>query len=250
MTTEVPMRLLRHTTMLLAALILSTAFSAGVEVRTETVVVGKPAAEAKATRLIIVSGQSNAGHIRLKPTLFKPFLEAFPDDELIFVKCAPGGRSIKMWYKDWVTLSGMPQDGIGSIYDVLMTEVRSATKGKKIASASLIWMQGETDALERRGAQAGIYQDCLSGLIAQFRADLEQPNMTAVIGRINVAHVGEAAWDTVRKAQVDVAEADANADWINTDDLEQNGLHFGGRSYRTMAQRFAEKTIALIRKED
>jgi hypothetical protein len=75
--------------------------------------------------------------------------------------------------------------------------------------------------------------------------------MTVVIGRLNPSRNGMAAWDKIRKIQVEVAAEDPLAWWVDTDDLprssEYGGIHFTQQGYTKLANRFAETAIALIR---
>lgn len=212
-----------------------------------TIVAGKPAAEAKATRLFILSGQSNMGGIDENVSLIPTIAAAFPEDELIFVKRSNSGQPILKWYKGWDTRGDdEAKKGIGQIYTLLMQDVHAAIAEKTLDSVSLIWMQGESDGKQSKGGRSDSYAEALRGLIQQFRDDLKRPDMTVVIGRINAYMAGDAHWDEVRAAQVAVAEADPLADWVDLDDLK-GGLHYKPESYVELGKRFAEKTIALLR---
>ena len=65
-------------------------------------------------------------------------------------------------------------------------------------------------------------------------------------------------WKMVRDAQVKVAEDEPSGAWVDTDDLNnkkdkdgnpRNGLHYTGAGYQMLGQRFAEKSIELIKKQ-
>jgi hypothetical protein len=209
---------------------------------------GAAHAEGK-VRLFILSGQSNM--VRLDPEVsFVPALKkAFPGDDLVVVKSAQGGQPIRRWYKGWKAPAGVkikPGKGeIGDLYDVLMTKVKAATKGKTPDSVVFVWMQGESDA--KRGT-AEVYEESMRGLIKQLRDDLKRPDMVVVIGRLHEFKKGEAGWDTVRTAQEKVAGQDPGAAWVDLDNLDggKNAVHHTLKGYEEMGRRFAAKAIELL----
>ena len=103
-------------------------------------------------------------------------------------------------------------------------------------------MQGESDATDRL---APAYRDKLTMLIGDLRADLDFPDMNVVISRLNLKRY--AAWNTVRAAQMAVAESEPNAMWIDTDDLMciTGGIHFTQASYELLGARFAQAAALL-----
>ncbi len=206
----------------------------------------------KKVRLFILSGQSNM--VGLNPNVsFTPTVKkAFPDDEVIVIKDAQGGQPIRRWFKNW-----KPPEGIdfkdkkknGTLYDRLMQKVRKTIDGKKVDTVSFVWMQGERDAKTKLSA---VYEESLRGLVQQLRKDLKRPDITVVIGRLSDHLDGNKHWDKVRAAQVKVAETDPLADWVDTDDLNgpKDGLHYNKEGYAELGERFADKTIALLRKKN
>jgi len=199
--------------------------------------------------LFILSGQSNM--LRLNPaTSFTPAVEsAFGTDHVIVVKDAEGGQSIQRWYKKWK----LPAYRSGDLYDRLMAKVNEAIKDKQLATITVVWMQGESDATTKN---APVYAASLQGLLDQFRTDLGRKDINFVIGRIN-DYQSDQEWEMVRKAQVEVAEANPHTTWINTDDLNEgkkdaNGqkiksdLHYSIPGYKLLGQRFADSAIKLI----
>lgn len=210
------------------------------------------AGDAKKVRLFILSGQSNMA--RLDPAAsFTPALrKAYPADEIIVVKSAQGGQPIRRWNKD----AKAPADAKkakgetapGDLYDVLMQKVKAAIQGKTVDTIAFVWMQGEADA--QRGP-TGTYEACLRGLIKQVRDDLKRPDVVVVIGRLTDYKSGNTGWDTVRAAQVKVAQEDAGAAWIDTDDINgpQKNLHHTKAGYEILGRRFALKAVELLAKK-
>ena len=199
------------------------------------------------TRLFIFSGQSNM--VGLKPnTTVMPFVrKAFPDDELVAVTVAEGGKPIRLWYKSWKDAngkeSGLPQ---GELYDRLLAEVQVATKDKHLHSLVFLWMQGETDGREANSSE--VYEKSLTGLIQQMRTDLKRTDLGVVLGRISDCKMELASWKQIRKVQETVATADPRARWFDTDDLNgpRNEIHYTNDGYVELGKRFAEKAIELL----
>lgn len=215
--------------------------------------VGAAAGESGVSRLFILSGQSNMAGLDPEDS-FRPAVEAaFPGDDIVIVKSAQGGQPIRRWYKKWRVPKGVEMNKreaglpIGDLYDEeLMPAIRQATKEREFVSVCFVWMQGERDA---KTGLAAVYRESLEGLIAQLRNDLQRLDMAVVIGRLSDHRMHEAQWRLVRMAQVAVAEADSQAEWVDTDDLngDNDDLHYTKAGYETLGKRFAEKAIALCR---
>ena len=213
-------------------------------------------AEDKAQHLFILSGQSNMARLKLDLT-FTPAIEAeFGKDNVIIVKDAEGNQPIARWYKKCTNSLKGGVKKPGDLYDRLMTKVNTAIDGKKISSVTFVWMQGETDAK----TNGDHYADSLRGLLDQLKGDLGREDLNFVIGRISDYNNPQKFphWETIRKAQVEVAEADPRGVWIDTDDLNdgkdkkgkriKDAIHYSVGGYKTLGTRFAEKAISLILK--
>jgi hypothetical protein len=167
----------------------------------------------KEKHLFILSGQSNMA--RLDPSIsITPALEkAFGKGNVVVVKDAQKGQPISRWYKKW------------------------------------------------KPAQGEVYAASLKGLIVQLSEDLKRDEINVVIGRLSDAGItndDKSHWTMVRKAQVEVAEAYPRGAWVDTDDLNDgkneqgkqitNDLHYSVEGYKTLGERFAQKSIDLIKK--
>lgn len=210
----------------------------------------------KGKHLFILSGQSNM--VELDPDIsFTPTVDAeFGKDNVIVVKSAKSGQPIRRWYKKWKPAQGNEPIATGDLYDTLMDKVNAAIKGEKLATVTLVWMQGEQDAREKHGE---VYRDSLNGLISQLAGDLGRKDVNFVIGRLSDFDMSNAKypdWIKVRDAQVEVAEADPRGAWVNTDDLNDginkkgkqitDDLHYSVEGYKTLGRRFADKSIELV----
>jgi hypothetical protein len=148
----------------------------------------------------------------------------------------------------------------GDLYDRLMSKVKPAIKGQKLASVSFVWMQGERDAKMGWG---DLYEEALLGLHAQVAKDLGRnpKEMTFVIGRLSdfdMSNKKYSHWTKVRKAQIKVANSNPKFFWVDTDDLNdgknrkgrdiKNDLHYSAEGYKTLGKRFAEACLIAIGK--
>lgn len=209
--------------------------------------------------LFILSGQSNM--VGLDPnTSFTPTVEKeFGKDNVVVVKDAQGAQPIRRWYKKWKPAKNDGPKATGDLYDRLMTKVRLAIKDNTIKTVTFVWMQGERDAREKHGE---VYAASLKGLIDQVRGDLRRKDINFVIGRLSDFDMSQKKfphWTMVRKAQVEVAEANPSGAWVDTDDLNdgkktkdkenKNGLHYSVEGYKILGKRFAGKAIQLINKQ-
>jgi Carbohydrate esterase, sialic acid-specific acetylesterase len=206
--------------------------------------------------LFILSGQSNMAGLKPEES-FTPAIESeFGIDNIIVVKDAVGGQPIHRWYKDWKS----PNDSTlakPDLYDSLMSKVYTAIENEEIQTITFIWMQGERDAREEWGE---VYEQSLKGLYDQLSSDLNRDDINYVIGRLNdfdLENSRYAHWQKVRQAQVDVANSDPRFARVNTDDLNDgfnragkeisNDLHMSAEGYVILGQRFADKSIELIK---
>lgn len=221
-----------------------------------------PAVEGDRTgkHLFILSGQSNM--VGLKPELsFTPGVaEAFGQDNVIIVKDAHGGQSIRSWAKtnheDPLPTGGRVPKVRGNLYPLLINKVRAAIEGEKIQTVTFVWMQGESDLNNTA------YDAYLGELYTQLQTDLKFQDINFVIGRIS-----DAGLDVpkrlegkryIRRIQVDYAENHPHGAWVDTDDLNdrlQDGttvhdLHYTPEGYQTLGERLAKAAIELIKRNE
>ena len=215
---------------------------------------GATAATGKAVHLFILSGQSNMAGIKPEVAFLPTVQKAFPNDEILIAKENRDGSSIRLWYKNWKPATEKqavehPEVATGMIYDQLLTKVKKTLGAKKPTTVTLVWLQGESDG--KAAASGTPYDESLQGVLAQLRKDLGRDDLNFVIGRINMfgsTRSGEwPNWEKVRQAQVKVAESCARGAWVDLDDIG-NLLHYSKDAYVVMATRFAEKSIAPIKK--
>jgi hypothetical protein len=216
------------------------------------------ASKAAEKHLFILSGQSNMARLDPKVSFIPAVETTYGKENVTVVKSAQGGQPIRRWYKNWKPAKGNEPKATGDLYDALMKAIKAQTEGKKYATVTFFWMQGESDAKEGHGE---VYAASLKGLIDQLAKDLGRDDINFVIGRISdfqMEDKGFPHWTMVRKALLDVAEASPRGAWVDTDDLNdildkktnkmRNDLHYTAEGYKTLGTRFAEKAIELIKK--
>jgi hypothetical protein len=170
--------------------------------------------------------------------------EELPGD-LRIVKVAQGGTDLAEDWSPYAPLSGW------QMYPLLTTDVQEATAnleaaGHSVKVAGMMWAQGAADA--RLQTKANAYEDNLTAFIAQVRSDFAAPDMPFIIARTHDEPFDDFPYmATVRAAQVNVAETDENADWIDTDTLglRDDNMHFDTNGTIDLGHAFAETYLQL-----
>ena len=194
-------------------------------------------------RIFIVSGQSNAVSVdtTTSGTLYKDLKAQYPNDNVKLIEVAASGYAMKYWIR---------VDGShGPLYNSIVSKYRTATQNLQVSTLTFMFMQGEANAnLREAGGYAtniGTYERRLRQLISDLRADLGQPSMEIVIGRISDKNTNS-NWLAIREIQMRVA-LDVGGAWINTDDLNgpSNGIHYTVEGKIEFAHRLAGASITL-----
>jgi hypothetical protein len=141
--------------------------------------------------------------------------------------------------------------GGNRLYARLRTQVGAALqllreRGDTPRLAGFFWMQGETDGAS--AVHAAAHEDNLAKFTARLRADFAVPDLPFVLGRVGPRPPkGYAFQDTVRAAQVRVAQAGARIAWVDTDDLprDTDGIHLLAPGVIALGERMAEAWVGL-----
>ena len=208
--------------------------------------------------LFILSGQSNMAGMDPAISFTPAVSKAFGKDHVIVVKNANSGQSIRSWAKtnheDPPPTRGRVPKVRGELYDPLIKKVKTAIKGQGLETVTLVWMQGESDLNNTA------YDAYLRELLEQLQSDLAFKTINIVIGRISDSGLDNPkrleGRLNIRKVQKEFAEAHPQGAWVDTDDLNDrevdgemiHDLHYTKEGYQVLGKRFAEKSIALIRK--
>lgn len=178
------------------------------------------------------------------------FAEAYPNDELYFIKLGASGSGIDTWAN--------PKDDnnwkffIDSIYRPAITTLLA--EGKRPKLAGIWWMQGCADS----GSTTEKYAKSLKLLIERLRTQLGFPQAPIYIGQIvapnegNVTPEGSTGYsDAVRNAQKQVASEIKGVTPINTSSCPmqyekafKGKIHFNHQGVNRIGDILADSVIA------
>ena len=129
-----------------------------------------PPADAK--HLFVLSGQSNMAGIDPRTSFTPAVAKAFGEHSVLVVKDAHGGQSIRSWCKSNHEFPPPTRGRVpkvrGELYGHLIAKVKKALRGQTLQSATLVWMQGESDLNNTA------YDAYLNELLTQLQADLDR----------------------------------------------------------------------------
>ncbi|WP_300154083.1 sialate O-acetylesterase [Bacteroides sp.] len=146
---------------------------------------------------------------------------------------ARGGSSIHSWKKG-------AKDGY---YEEALSRIRSAMKHGTLKA--VLWHQGETDC-----AQPEIYKETIKELVANFRKDLNMPDLFFVVGEIaswapdeQAAERNRTFNDMIRR----ISDFIPNAVCVSSEGLlpliDQSDPHFCTSSQIILGERYAQKVL-------
>ena len=167
---------------------------------------------------------------------------AFESEEIYLIKYAVGATSLA---EDWnVNLDNNVYDEFTQWTDAALAKLDS--DGISYDVEGMLWMQGENDAIS--ATTAANYETNLNNLIADVRRRYS-PDLDFVIGRLHEELTPFFYTDanTVRQAQVNVANADSSAYWVDTDNFVVNpvdGVHFDSSGHLALGEAFADILIS------
>ena len=171
--------------------------------------------------------------VGLGTTFGKTMAEAHPGTVIGLIPCAVGGTTLSQWAK-----GAPPVEPWGHLYDNAVQRTRLALKDGVLKG--ILWHQGEGDA--SAGATA-VYRERLTRLVADFRADLQAPDVPFVAGMLGVwdpeRHAGRQAFN---ENLAGLAEWFPRAGVVSADGLEHggDGTHFGSPALREFGRRYAQ----------
>ncbi len=160
--------------------------------------------------------------------------EALPDDDVRLVKYAINGTAL---YNDWAPTAGPQYIGFMTAAQGALADLQANQVPYEIAG--MLWLQGESDAVEKMGAE---YEHNLSAFIVQMRSEFKTPEMPFIIARVRDFYGKGAQANRVRDAQQSLSEKTKQVAWFDTDDLNPliNGGHYALPSVIEIGNRFAE----------
>ena len=222
------------------------------------IAMGAEGAGGTGKHLFILSGQSNMAGMKPEVSFTPAVTKAFGKENIIIAKSAYSGASIRSWAKSNhetppPTRGRVPKVR-GHFYDTLITVVKTAIKDETLKTVTFVWMQGESDLNNTA------YDAYLNELLKQLQTDIPFKDINIVIGRISDCGLDQpkrlAGKKYIRKTQQEFAESHPRGAWVDTDDLndrkQEDGtivhdLHYTPEGSKILGQRFAEKSIGLIK---
>lgn len=211
-----------------------------------------PKPDQGSVRLFILGGQSNAVRLSdesLRLALQKSFEKIYPADRIYLAKYAANSTHLA---GDWLGNGSETATGDGAHYVAFQNAVknqlatlRTANPDREIRLNGMVWMQGESDALNTGYAEA--YETNLKTFIEDVRATFGIPKLTFVLGRLSTGQLAYPFLNVVRTAQDAVAKQDPNVAAVSLESLTvaPDGGHFSAESYPIMARLFADATKNL-----
>jgi hypothetical protein len=196
-----------------------------------------------------LSYQSQQPFIKFFPNFFGPEITlanelSKPIPNLAVFKSAYGGSNLALdWQKG--STSG------NQLYDTMLGQFKHATalldsSNVQYKVVGLFWMQGESDAANQ--TYANNYESNLKNLIQNIRADVGKPSLSVVLGRIGAQLPSPYDFkETVRTAQLKVAEDDALVSWVSIDDqpLDTDDIHLLADGVKVLGERMANAWLNL-----
>jgi hypothetical protein len=160
-----------------------------------------------------------------------------PNDDIYLVKYGISGTTLA---EDW------NPNGTGLQYNTFKARVNAALANLTAAHkdpqiAGMIWMQGESDAIESHSFALN-YETNLETFIGKVRTDFGVSDMKFVLGRITTYYGPSGDNALVRAAQDDIPHRVSNVVTISTDGLEwaYRG-HYGTDGQIQLGTRFADE---------
>ncbi len=146
------------------------------------------------------------------------------------VPCAVGGTPLSRWTKD------------GDLHQQALTRIKTAMKDGMLKG--ILWHQGESDAADLQLAQT--YASRLSQMIRDLRAELGEPNVPFVAGKLGeflplTRNDVPSHWKLVNEQLGIAATLAGNAAVVDSAGLQHKGddVHFDTPSLRELGKRYA-----------
>ena len=189
---------------------------------------------------------ANEGRFGPELAFGRAMRKAFPEDDIYLIKTAAGGTSM---HKHWHF-----EGGKGSMLRRFLKEARAALENLdegrvKFSIDGMLWMQGESDAAQGKGAE---YEESLKTFIKEIRSEFKERKMPFVMGRILPSFDNpEGNGPLVRAAQESVAEEIEGVVCFDTDDFELlNKGHYNHEGQLELGEAFAKHYLKLAAEKE
>lgn len=142
--------------------------------------------------------------------------------------------------------------GGGGLYDAMTAELSRAVKqlrsqGHHVRIAGLIWIQGESDAID--ADRAGRYRENLEALLKHFRSRVaDQPDLPVILGLDDLNPFVQQHSEVV-KAQQSISEADPAIRFVTMKGLAKaDRTHLKPAALYQHGERLAEAMLPLLKR--
>ena len=204
---------------------------------------------ADGVHLVMLSGEKLALDLDESQTLI-PALKEGLDGDIVVVKSAFQRKPIHHWYRDWKPPANARNADIdhsqGWIFHDLVEKIRATLGDRKVQTITLLWMQGESDAM----GFEGVYADSFHGLLEQFYSEFARRDLNYVVVRVHGTEAPSkkyTGWDRMRALQVELGESSRRAAWVDTDDANATSRN---KTNPIVGTRLAQAAIRLIRNNE
>ena len=154
------------------------------------------------------------------------------DCKIGLVPCAVGGTPLKRWEKG------------GDLYNSAVSRAKAALAAGILKG--ILWHQGESDCDKKENAES--YQQRLTQMFQDLRADLEAPEVPIVVGQLGeFLLLPYANVNAVRTAIKGMPQHLSHIGYADSQGLAHKGdsLHFSAEAEREFARRYAESMQQL-----
>lgn len=161
--------------------------------------------------------------LHLQKTMHKPYG---------LVMNPQGGSSIKLWFKPGKTN-----------YDATLIRAKEAQKHGTFKA--IIWNQGSTDNKDSKEDNFESYKANLKEMVANFRKDLNEPNLPFIVGELS-ERPDFLDFNTVVVRKV--KDYIPNSDFITAEEtkLLEDNIHFDAKSANKLGERYALKVLPFL----
>lgn len=169
------------------------------------------------------------------------YLDRANPNQFRLAKFALGGSGLN---DNWRQGSAYPGSPIGgpNLFAQFISFMQAAETELNGRIAAIVWVQGETDALDTSDAAA--YQANFTQFISDVRVSF--PGVPFIFNRLHSANAGTFV-STVRAAQTAVDAAVDGTTMVDCDDLTlTDGQHFSANSYVTLGDKFGLAVLGAL----
>lgn len=179
--------------------------------------------------------------------------QALPDRELIIIKYAVGGTGQQEWSPNWKA-DNFPEGSrnfvMGSLFDQTMDYIHQVCAGRNVRFSSLLWFQGENDAIHMENAER--FGANMNALIAGFRESLDNPGLKVFIGKVNPVSEKHKFVSIVQDQIDQVANEDDRVFTVSAEGISKkpDNIHYDSAGQIELGERFGRAWLKVMQSGD